>query len=51
VDIKLWRTLDFLSPKLSANLTIENLFDDKHLRSEDEESPGIIVVGELSYEF
>lgn len=51
VDVKLWRTLDFLSPKLSASLTIENLFDKKHLRSEDEESPGIFVVGELSYAF
>ena len=51
VDVKLWRKLDFLSPKLSANLTVQNLFDEKHLRSEDEESPGIFVVGELSYEF
>ncbi|MEX1299502.1 MAG: hypothetical protein AB1Z81_10890, partial [Desulfotignum sp.] len=51
VDIKLWRNLDFLLPGLSTSLAVQNLFDETYLRSEDEKSPGMFTVGEISYEW
>ncbi len=49
VDVKLWRELNFLLPGMTASLTVQNLFDEAYLRSEDEKSPGIFAIGEIKY--
>ena len=51
VDVKLWRELDFLLPGMTASLSVQNLFDETYLRSEDEKSPGIFAIGEIRYEW
>lgn len=51
VDVKLWRELDFLSPGMTASLTVQNLLDETYLRSEDEKSPGMFAIGEIKYEW
>jgi len=51
LDVKLWRKLDFLLPGMTASLTVQNLFDETYLRSEDEKSPGIFAIGEIKYEW
>ena len=51
VDLKLWRKLDFWNPRLTASLEVQNLFDERFMRSEDTRSPGMFVLGELSYEW
>ncbi|MBC7359582.1 MAG: TonB-dependent receptor [Desulfacinum sp.] len=49
VDLKLWRELDVLVPGMSVDFTVQNLFDEEYLLSEEEKSPGMFAMVELKY--